>query len=97
MDKIIVSHADRDHIGASVPINERLIIKEILSGEVDRLPEELSIKPCLSGLQWTWDDVNFTLWQWSGATKSNDASRVLMVEAKGERLLLTGDISKPAE
>lgn len=97
VDKIIVSHADRDHIGALVPINERLIIKEILSGEVDRLPKELSIKPCLSGLQWTWDDVNFTLWQWSGATKSNDASCVLMVEAKGERLLLTGDISKPAE
>ncbi|MCZ2943268.1 hypothetical protein NYY89_20100, partial [Acinetobacter baumannii] len=44
-----------------------------------------------------WDGVSFELWRWPGATSSNPKSCVLQVQARGERLLLTGDIDEAAE
>jgi competence protein ComEC len=50
-----------------------------------------------SGRRWTWDGVNFELWQWAHARESNPKSCVLQIEASGERMLLTGDIDMAAE
>lgn len=97
IDKVIISHADTDHAGGLLPVSEQLTIKELISGEPTKLGVGLPVQACVSGTQWQWDGVNFSLWQWSGATKGNDASCVLLVEAKGETLLLTGDISSKAE
>ena len=46
---------------------------------------------------WEWDGVRFSLWQWAGASDSNQKSCVLQVQAGDERLLLTGDIDARAE
>ena len=46
---------------------------------------------------WSWDGVVFEQWAWAQAGDSNDRSCVLRVEADGEVLLLTGDISRAAE
>lgn len=97
LDKIIISHADTDHAGGLQPISEQLTINELISGEVNKLVTKLPVNPCVSGTKWSWDNVHFSLWQWSQAKNGNDASCVLLVEAKGESLLLTGDISKKAE
>lgn len=55
------------------------------------------MQPCVSGEQWDWDGVRFSLWRWAGGQSSNDRSCVLLVEAQGERLLLAGDIEAGAE
>jgi competence protein ComEC len=57
----------------------------------------LRAEGCESGRQWTWDGVDFRLWQWTSAADSNQKSCVLQIEANGERLLLTGDIDAAAE
>lgn len=96
LDKMIISHADIDHMGGAKAISEAIPVAEILSGEPERLPALSAVKRC-EPVSWQWDQVKFSLWQWSGASTSNDASCVLLVEAKGETLLLTGDISTKAE
>ncbi|MCE6984085.1 competence protein ComEC, partial [Pseudomonas frederiksbergensis] len=51
----------------------------------------------VSGEGWQWDGVNFSLWQWHDAGDSNQDSCVLLVEAQGEKLLLTGDLDARGE
>lgn len=97
LDQLIISHADVDHAGGLEAIVRGLQVKEIVSGEPNKLSSKLSINGCQSGRQWEWDGVRFLLWQWDNAKNGNDASCVLLVEANNERLLLTGDISSRAE
>ncbi|MFD1260556.1 DNA internalization-related competence protein ComEC/Rec2 [Entomomonas asaccharolytica] len=96
LDKVIISHVDTDHAGGLEAISKRLAIQVLISGEPNKLTSELMIKPCQNS-SWQWDGVRFSLWQWSTAKNGNDASCVLLVEANGEKLLLTGDISRKAE
>ena len=74
-----------------------LPVAAVLSGEVPELPAQLRAEPCVHGSAWEWDGVRFRLWRWPQADSSNAASCVLMVEAGGERVLLTGDIDVRAE
>lgn len=96
LDSLIVSHADTDHAGGLLPIEQSLNIVQVVSGEPEKLIFSKPIKAC-QNRSWWWDGVKFSLWQWSEAKKSNDLSCVLLVEANNERLLLTGDISAKAE
>ena len=73
-----------------------LPIKRVVSGDVAALPAVLAAEPC-DERSWTWDGVQFGTWRWAGASDSNQSSCVLMIEAAGERMLLTGDIDTPAE
>ncbi|WP_262935603.1 MBL fold metallo-hydrolase, partial [Acinetobacter baumannii] len=61
-----------------------------------RLPSPLFADSC-DERSWSWDGVVFEQWAWAQAGDSNDRSCVLRVEADGEVLLLTGDISRAAE
>ncbi|MFC6297349.1 DNA internalization-related competence protein ComEC/Rec2 [Pseudomonas spelaei] len=97
LDVMLLSHADADHAGGAAAIARGLPIKRVVGGETDGLPAFLSVQPCISGEQWEWDGVTFELWQWPDATNGNQKSCVLLVQAKGERLLLTGDIDRDAE
>ena len=69
----------------------------MLSGEPQALPAVLDAQACVHGGHWRWDGVSFRTWRWSGAGDSNQASCLLLVEAGGERLLLTGDIDVRTE
>lgn len=97
LDLLILSHADSDHAGGAEAIQRHMPAPRVISGEPQRLPTSLEAENCRSGERWEWDGVRFVLWQWSGARNGNQASCVLLVEAGGERLLLTGDIDMPAE
>jgi len=97
LDMMLLSHADADHAGGAAAVARGLPIKRVVGGETERLPAFLGIQQCVSGEQWEWDGVAFELWQWSGATSGNPKSCVLLVQANGERLLLTGDIDRAAE
>jgi competence protein ComEC len=97
LDTLLISHADIDHAGGAMAIQRGLPIVRTVSGEASALPVELAAVGCRTGEQWQWDEVRFSTWQWAGARDGNQASCVLMVEAHGERLLLTGDIDQAAE
>jgi len=97
LDMLLLSHADADHAGGAAAIAKGMPIKRVVGGETDGLPPSLGTQPCVSGERWTWDGVTFELWQWSDAFSGNAKSCVLQVQAKGERLLLTGDIDRAAE
>ncbi|WP_458377139.1 DNA internalization-related competence protein ComEC/Rec2 [Pseudomonas fluorescens] len=97
LDLMLISHADADHAGGARAVANGLPVKQVLSGDPLALPAELRAEACESGRQWTWDGVRFQLWQWPSASDSNQKSCVLQIEAKGERILLTGDIDSAAE
>lgn len=97
LDVILISHADADHAGGARAIVAGLPVKRVISGDPQALPIELHAQACESGRQWTWDGVNFQLWQWPSAGDRNQKSCVLQIEANGERILLTGDIDTAAE
>ena len=97
LDLMLISHAHADHAGGAQAVAKGLPVRRVLSGEPLELPTELQAEACESGRQWTWDGVQFALWQWAAARESNPKSCVLQIEANGERLLLTGDIDTAAE
>ncbi|WP_248915778.1 DNA internalization-related competence protein ComEC/Rec2 [Pseudomonas moorei] len=97
IDLMLISHAHADHAGGAQAIAQGLPVRHVLGGEPAELPGELNAGGCESGRRWTWDGVNFELWQWAHARESNPKSCVLQIEASGERMLLTGDIDMAAE
>ncbi|TRO43873.1 DNA internalization-related competence protein ComEC/Rec2 [Pseudomonas sp. ALS1279] len=97
LDLMLLSHADNDHAGGAVAIKAGMPVARVISGEPQRLAEVLGAEACESGRSWQWNDVTFRLWQWQRASSGNQRSCVLQVEARGERLLLTGDIDILAE
>ena len=97
IDLMLISHAHADHAGGARAVAQGLPVKHVLGGEPAELPNEWQAAGCESGRRWTWDGVNFELWQWAHARESNPKSCVLQIEARGERMLLTGDIDMAAE
>jgi competence protein ComEC len=94
---MLLSHADADHAGGAPAVMRGLPVARVLSGEAAALPAVLGAHPCISDERWEWDGVRFSLWQWAQAGDSNQDSCVLMVEARGERLFLTGDMDARSE
>lgn len=97
LDMMLLSHADADHAGGAPAIHQALPVSRIVAGDAARMPAELPVEPCRNGETWAWDEVTFSTWIWEQAAEGNQASCVLRVDARGERLLLTGDIDIPAE
>ncbi|WP_375738452.1 DNA internalization-related competence protein ComEC/Rec2 [Pseudomonas boanensis] len=97
LDLMLLSHADSDHAGGASAVQRGLAVEGVVSGEPDRLPAELAASGCKAGDEWSWDGVRFATWQWPGAQDSNDKSCVLSVEARGERMLLSGDLGARGE
>ncbi|WP_409261772.1 DNA internalization-related competence protein ComEC/Rec2 [Pseudomonas putida] len=94
LDLMLISHAHADHAGGAAAILRGLPVGRVIGGEA---LSGVQLQPCSSGERWTWDGVHFLLWRWEDGQSSNDRSCVLMVEARGERLLLAGDMEAGAE
>ncbi len=97
LDMMLLSHADADHAGGAPAIHQALPVTRILAGDAGRMPPQLPVEPCRTGETWTWNEVTFSTWISDHAGEGNQASCVLSVQARGERLLLTGDIDVHAE
>jgi len=98
LDKVIISHADNDHIGGAKAVLSAIGVNEILSS----VPEQLNPYPaknCIAGQEWIWDGVLFTILSPSTNLFSdeNNNSCVLKVSTANSSILLTGDIEKEAE
>lgn len=95
LDRLILSHADADHAGGAAAVLRQLPADLVISGEPDK-HRQWQARAC-SEETWQWDEVRFWLWQWGGATDGNSASCVLLVEAGGEKFLVTGDLDVAGE
>ena len=97
IDRMVISHADNDHIGGARALFERLDVFSIQSGE----PGEISwarSKQCLAGQRWVWDQVQFEYLAPFVPREGNNGSCVLRVETSAGRvLLLPGDIERGIE
>jgi len=92
IDTLLVSHADSDHSGGTTSLRAALPITRLLGA----IP---NAEPCLRGVTWDWDGVNFRVIHPSTESgfSGNDASCVLRVTWSGGALLLPGDITQAAE
>jgi len=96
VDTLVVSHADLDHAGgvasllAGVEVGDLRIGEPLTSGTGQR---------CVAGDHWQSDGVRFSFVhpQRDSEFRGNDASCVLLVEAGEHRVLISGDIERPAE
>ena len=97
LDRIVISHSDRDHVGGLQAISARWPKADLLMAT----PEDYAdAGPCEGGTSWKWDGVTFTFLKGSaGRGSRNDRSCVLAIstEAGQHQALLTGDISSKRE
>lgn len=90
LDRILISHPDRDHRGGLAAVEKAFPEADVL-GMLDR--------PCVAGQSWQWDGVRFEVLHPLATTSwsANNGSCVLRVEGDGWSLLLPGDIESAAE
>ncbi len=96
LDTLLISHADADHAGGAQAVVNALRVEEVVSGQPLEHPASFVAQACTEK-QWHWDGVWFWRWQWRNAKDSNQKSCVLLINAQGERLLLTGDLDAAGE
>lgn len=97
IERLVISHADRDHAGGLAGVAERIPIDRIHSGEPEGL-DVPDVEPCRAGDQWDWSGVSFRfLYPADAGLEGNNASCVLRIETGGRSILLTGDIESRVE
>jgi competence protein ComEC len=98
LDTLIISHADKAHMGGTRSLLERIKVDEILTASPYEVPIERA-QSCWAGTQWLWDEVRFSILHPAeeGEFSGNNASCVLLVESRHGRVLLTGDIESSAQ
>ncbi len=96
IDRLIISHADNDHIGGYHALSNAIPIQTVLTSRTDKLPDA---SECEAGQSWDENDTRFVVIgpQEGTPTGSNNRSCVLMLDHLGVRVLLTGDIEKKVE
>ncbi len=99
IDRLIISHGDNDHIGGADALVREFKISSIYSSVPRQIPWD-SARLCEAGQSWNWDGVTFRILspQEILVDNDNENSCVLqVVSARGDSVLLTGDIEKKAE
>nr|WP_298523207.1 DNA internalization-related competence protein ComEC/Rec2 [uncultured Halomonas sp.] len=97
-DGVIISHGDSDHAGGVSALVEAHQVGRWWSPGVE--PLGMPVSPCRAGARWRWDGVEFRfLWPVNdpATLERNDRSCVLLVEAGGQRLLISGDAGAVVE
>ncbi|MGI9281524.1 MAG: DNA internalization-related competence protein ComEC/Rec2 [Endozoicomonas sp.] len=97
VDRVMISHGDSDHSGGLEEIHQRYPAADVIAGS-SVAGFEGPMSPCLPGMRWYWDGVEFAVLSGSRlAVSNNERSCVLRVTAGNQKLLLTGDIGKKTE
>ncbi len=93
LDKIIVSHADRDHSGGLDALRGAFPGARLLASGVE------GAEPCLRGQRWRWDTIDFEILHPPQHMPylRNESSCVLAIRAAGGAVLLPGDIGALVE
>jgi len=108
LDVMMLTHADRDHVGGALSVLQAIETERVLSSLEDVHPALVlggARNGCLRGLRWTWDGIEFRLLHPDGRVaqpaarrgRANDRSCVLRIGAGTRAMLLTGDIERGVE
>jgi len=108
LDAMMLTHADRDHVGGALSVLQATETDWIVSSLEGVHPALLLAEArsrCLRGLHWSWDGVAFRVLHPpedapspSGrGRRANERSCVLEIRAGPHAMLLTGDIERGAE
>lgn len=103
VDKLVVSHSDRDHAGGVGSLLAQTEISQAWSGQADKLNQMMNttlFEPCYQGQKWQWDGVDFEILappRGLVAKNDNDASCILKVSNTTQSLMIPGDASKAVE
>ena len=98
IDRLVVSHGDKDHAGGLAGLAGTIPMGEILSGEPGEL-RGVSAELCRSGMEWSWDGVRFRILH-PGLplpASSNNRSCILQVQNGSGSVLITGDAEVDVE
>ena len=99
IDKLVVSHADKDHRGGAAALIETLPIIQFLSNDPLKVQNRTAMR-CQAGQQWVWDKVQFSVISPSQAQagwSKNERSCTIKVSNAHHSLLLLADIEKKTE
>jgi len=99
IDKLVVSHADKDHRGGAGAIINALPIVQLLSNDALKIHTRTAMR-CQAGQQWVWDKVKFRVLSPSQAQATlsqNERSCTIKVSNAQHSLLLIADIEKHTE
>ena len=97
LDRVVISHGDRDHAGGLYALEQSVAVRSVLAGS-GVSGYSGYIKACEVGEMWEWDGVRFEFLSGSGQwSMTNDRSCVLKITASSQSLLLTGDIGGRVE
>jgi competence protein ComEC len=110
IDKLVVSHNDLDHAGGLSGLLETIQVDELLLGQFWPLfaptaaQEKVYAKAgktgsCHQSADWTWQQVNFHFVKWPlrKRASANNYSCVLVINYRGQKILLPGDMEKEVE
>ena len=97
IDRLILSHGDKDHAGGVRFLLDTLDVATVISGEPERIDAASTL--CVAGQRWEWDGVAFEFLHPRAADRfvGNNASCVLRIGNDASALLLTGDIEQRVE
>ncbi len=102
IDKLIVSHGDKDHAGGLQSILDNIQVAELVSTFNEEY-EHNNPSNCDAGTGWQWGEVQFSYLYPTEKSKlkaklsSNNSSCVLHIKHQAGSILLTGDIEKSVE
>jgi len=96
IDRLIISHADNDHIGGLDVLLGQMDVGHVLTSRVDKIPQAQN---CITGQNWSIERTVFSVISPDVDTPngSNNRSCVLKIEHEGTQILISGDIEKPVE
>lgn len=95
VDKIVISHPDKDHRGGLKSVESGIKVSELLVNNLSYYDHGLN---CHDYPEWQWDGVSFRFLPIRKLfNDKNNSSCILQVSNSMGRVLLTGDIEKIAE
>jgi len=95
IDRLVISHPDRDHRGGLESMEQNMTIASLLVNDRNYYSHG---EVCHNSPDWEWEGIHFHFFAITDHfLEKNNSSCVLRVSNPKHSLLLTGDIEKPAE